>query len=190
VLGLHLLDASEREPPGVTLDWLDADERARYDALADDRARRELLVGRWLVKSLLATVHGVRAPQLTLDARGKPRLAGDGPSFSLAHAGGGFALAVAERAVGVDLEPVRAVSPELREAALDDDERMRVGSDEEFFRAWTAKEAYMKRAGLGLSIAPRSLHVDLGRGELIDGADGSRHAFSWVRWGRFVVSWL
>ena len=194
MLGLHLLDASDRDPPGVSLAapeaWLDAGERARFAELVEGAPRRELLLGRWLVKHVLATIYGVREPRLCVDAHGKPRLAGEGPRFSLAHAGGGLALVVGVGEVGIDLEPVRPVSEALREAALADDERARLGSDEEFFRIWTAKEAYMKRAGLGLAIAPRSLHVDLARGELRDDADGARHAFSWVRWGRFVVSWL
>lgn len=189
MLGLHLLDVSDRQPPGAGVEWLDDAERARLAGIADEAARRQLVNGRWLVKHVLATIYGVRDPRLTIDAHGKPRLAGDGPRFSLAHAGGGLALAVDVREVGVDLEPVRAVSEALREAALDDDERARVGSDADFFRVWTAKEAYMKRAGLGLAIAPRSLHVDLARVQLRDG-DGAWHPYSWTRWGRFVVSWL
>ena len=48
----------------------------------------------------------------------------------------------------------------------------------------------MKRAGLGLAIAPRRLRVDLARAQLTDEADGSLHRFEQTRWGAFVVSWL
>lgn len=183
---IYLLDEDGAPPLGLAEASLDASERGRAAGYGPAR-RREFAIGRWLIKTALSR-HGVAQPRVVGQEGEKPRLAGDGPRFSLSHTRGVWALAVGEGEVGVDIEPVRTPSGALREAALAEGEE--APSDEAFFRVWTAKEAYMKRAGRGLAIAPRRLRVDLARGVVLDLAAGSAHPFSWARLGGWVVSWL
>jgi phosphopantetheinyl transferase len=184
----------EDAPPEVTLAeaarWLDGPELERLARYHREQPRLEFLIGRWFLKRVLREHHGVAEPRLTCVPHQKPRLIGGGPCVSLSHAGGGFAVAVSEVEIGIDLEPVRPVTGELLEIALSDEERPRVGSHLDFFRVWTAKEAYMKRGGEGLGIEPRRLVVDLARDQLRDSADGSTHRFAWQQRGRFVFSWM
>jgi 4'-phosphopantetheinyl transferase len=170
--------------------WLDAAELARMARYRFDPSKLEFLVGRWLIKTMLRAHHGVAEPRLTCVIHEKPRLVDGGPSFSLSHSGGAFALIVADREVGIDVEPLRPVGSDLVEIALGDQERTRVDGELAFFRVWTAKEAYMKRSGEGLGIEPRRLTVDLARNALFDSATSAWHPFEWERRDRFVVSWL
>jgi 4'-phosphopantetheinyl transferase len=184
----------ESAPPEVTLAladrFLDAPELERMARYHRDETRLEFLIGRWFLKRVLREYHGVHEPRLTCVMHEKPRLMGAGPRFSLSHAGGGFAVAVSDVEVGIDLEPVRPLTADLLVIALSDEERGYVGSDLDFFRVWTAKEAYMKRSGEGLGIEPRRLTVDLAHDLLRDSADGSSHRFAWQERGRFVLSWM
>jgi phosphopantetheinyl transferase len=165
---------------------LDGEPRARHDATLVESARREYLLGRALARRVLgAPLVGAEGPK----ARGP-----DGAiDASLAHAGGAAVLVLAptpDLLVGVDLEPVRAVSEALREGALHTDERRATPDDDSFFRRWTAKEARMKLFGEGLALPPRRLLVDLDAAVVIDTATGERWPYAWTRWRGFVVSWM
>lgn len=99
---------------------------------------------------------------------GRP-VAGAGVGVSLSHSGGWIAVATTRSGcVGVDIEAVRPVSPALARRCLADselawweeaqDERPRMLR---FLRLWTAKEAYLKATGAGLSTDPRGVRIDL-----------------------------
>ncbi len=185
---IYFLDTSDGGPPGATVACLDAAERERMSRYRFDDKQREFLIGRYFIKTVLREFHGSHAPVSAVEHQ-KPAVIGGGPHFSLSHSGGAFALIVsADTEVGIDVEPVRAFTDDLAEGALNATERPLVRSDEDFFRVWTAKEAYMKRAGEGLGIEPRRLTVDLSRNLLSDG--DQVHPFHFARYGRFIVSWM
>lgn len=98
--------------------------------------------------------------EFTLGPWGKPGLRGCPLRFSVSHSGGVALLAVAwRREVGVDLERIsRALSPEeLAPQVLSEREQawLREQAPEQrrsaFLTLWTAKEAYVKATGQGLS---------------------------------------
>lgn len=102
-----------------------------------------------------AELSGAVLAELEKDDNDAP-LPSAGWHWSIAHAGDRAAGVVARQAVGVDLEPVRARRPELVAAALDARERalLEAGGrppEEAFVRGWTAKEAVLKKLGVGLS---------------------------------------
>ena len=79
-------------------------------------------------------------PEISREAGGKPFF----PSrpdvcFSLSHSRGAAVCAVHNRPVGVDIEKIRPAPARLAAGM----------ADEAFFRLWTAKEATIKRQGLG-----------------------------------------
>jgi 4'-phosphopantetheinyl transferase len=97
---------------------------------------------------------------------GRPALAAeDAPSFSLSHSADVAVVAVAPERVGADVETVR------ERRYLDRVARRTLTADEfarwsalpepdqlvEFLRAWTAKEAYLKMLGVGLTRALRDV---------------------------------
>lgn len=141
-----VLDASERE-------------RARRFRFPADQAR--FIVGRGMLRLLLARQVGQPADQLRIgyENAGKPILLDHSLPFNLAHSGGLGLLALSGRhPVGVDIERIRPSIETENIAAryFAPDEQALLGSlpAEErptaFFHVWTRKEAYMKATGMGL----------------------------------------
>jgi 4'-phosphopantetheinyl transferase len=145
---------------------LTPEERARHDRFVQEKDRRQFLVGKVLVRTILSR-YLPRAPHewiFTTNRFGKPVVANGPPEsnlqFNLSHTEGLVACVVArEREVGIDVENVgRSVNLDIArrffapaEVAfleqVPDDQRQTT-----FFLFWTLKEAYVKARGLGLSL--------------------------------------
>lgn len=87
---------------------------------------------------------------------GKPYLAG-GPCFSISHSKAGIAVAVSDRAVGIDIEHIRHADDELIARTMNEEEArairelgIRELADRAFTRLWTRKEAVVKAEGVGI----------------------------------------
>ncbi|MGA1838768.1 4'-phosphopantetheinyl transferase superfamily protein [Herbiconiux sp. 11R-BC] len=97
---------------------------------------------------------------LLLDADGMPV---PGVHLSLSRAGGVVALAAAAHPVGIDIESVStAAAARFDDVAFTAAERAAFGDDPDHrmrTRAWAAKEAVLKAAGLGLRADPHALTV-------------------------------
>ena len=95
------------------------------------------------------------APPVQSLPGGKPRFAGGKPAFSISHSGDMAVCAFSNTEVGIDIEKVSDVDPELlavlrpEELAylrrFPEDHQARV-----FFRLWTQKESLVKANGAGL----------------------------------------
>ncbi|MGH9277024.1 MAG: 4'-phosphopantetheinyl transferase family protein [Acidimicrobiales bacterium] len=142
-------------------------EQRRADAFAfPDDARRYTAAHAWL-RHVLAAELGTSPAAVEFDPEpGKPRLAGGaGPSFNLSHAGEVALIAVAAVEVGVDIEPLGPAQP--LEAMCTPAEREALAAiamedrSEAFLRLWTAKEAYLKAIGAGLTVEPDTIEVGL-----------------------------
>jgi 4'-phosphopantetheinyl transferase len=95
---------------------------------------------------------GVLLPKLEKEENGAPIPAG-GIHWSLSHKSGCVAAVAAPAPVGIDIEKIRPVKEGLAERIAAPDE-WRLFSGEElsdFFRCWTAKEAVLKAAGVGIA---------------------------------------
>lgn len=153
---------------------------------AADRAQSVLgiaLLGAALrARGLPFEPHAVEYPP-----RRKPRLR-DAPEFSIAHAHGVVACALAPRGgcVGVDLELRDAVRPDQLRLVLDDSERAALASGAlSATDAWVMKEAVLKAAGEGIDAARRVvLHGD---GATLGAAE---YALVRVDLARTHVGWL
>jgi len=135
------------------------DQLVRFN---NETRRARFVVSRGMRRKLVADCLGRPAETLVFveDGETKPRLVhADGWDFNVSHAGDYVAVAVRRGPVGVDVELVR----EVREMASivaryfhsDEcsawqalDENLR---EEAFFVLWSAREAAMKCAGLGLA---------------------------------------
>lgn len=95
----------------------------------------------FLIK-VLRERYGISAPELRTTANGKPYLAENRLYFNLSHSGKLIAAAVSEREIGLDIQlrdeaPRPAIFRRLTPAE----------KQEDFFKLWTAKEAYVKYKG-------------------------------------------
>src|SRR5579864_4563920 len=157
-------------------EYLSREERERADRFVFAADREEYVVAHGVVRSILGRYTGIEPDvlQFSVGSAGKPRLtdvgSGDcGVSFNLSHSGGRALLAVSDgREVGVDIERLRegidvlAISsryffgPERDTIEGAPPARRR----EQFLRYWVAKEAVLKAAGIGISLALDRFQVD------------------------------
>jgi 4'-phosphopantetheinyl transferase len=155
---------------------LSADELERAERFHFDRDRERYIVGRGLLRGLLAGYTSCSAEELQFDYSpyGKPALHGDSPiSFNVSHSGDRAAFAVGRGVpLGVDIELLDSKPSDVLVArqffsagevddylAQPDDVRPRA-----FLSCWTRKEAYIKARGEGLSLPLQEFDVTLARG--------------------------
>ncbi|HVY60927.1 MAG TPA: 4'-phosphopantetheinyl transferase superfamily protein [Planctomycetota bacterium] len=196
---IYFLSAAGIEGPDLEA-WLsaapahlDAGERARLERYIFPEKKLEFALGRLLLKSVLAARHGVEDPRIGDDARGKPCLVDrpGGPFFNLSHSRGALAAIVSpSREVAIDIEAVRPYSAGLAGKVLSPAERARVRETADFYRFWTAKEAFMKLEGRGLAIPPLRLEVDLDARTVRDLATGALEPFAGELRGAHAVAWM
>lgn len=164
---------------------LSPDERDRVARFATAPLRARATLCRGLLRHLLGAYLG-RAPaalDIVHGANGKPYLSGDALSFNLAHTDTRLSIAIAGagRAVGVDVEALdRPVSaPDIARRFFHEREwnhlgpRLAAGDSRSFFTLWTAKEAFIKATGEGLSRDLSSFCVLLDPPRLADPGEGT-----------------
>lgn len=169
-------------------------ERARAGrfARAED-ARRYSVAHGWL-RHVLGAACGLAPADVRLTAGpGKPRL--QGPSrlhFNLSYAADLALVAVADREVGVDVEPLDRgpAALEALDVACSPAEADALGAlapagrAVAFLELWTAKEAYLKATGTGLGVAPGTVQPGLrepGGARPVHEGDGDGRTGWWVR---------
>lgn len=163
---------------------LSEDEWERARRFRFDKHRRQYLVGRGALRTLLAGYLGIRPEtvRFTYGPRGKPFLAppldtsvdARGLHFNLSNSDElalvGF---VRGRELGVDVEFLRQMNDceEIAERFFSESERRVLrtipfpAKQEAFFNCWTRKEAYLKAVGEGLAAPLDSFDVTLALGE-------------------------
>jgi 4'-phosphopantetheinyl transferase len=140
--------------------FLSRDERAQYEQYAHPRVAQRFLLGRILLRRVLARCLGVEPGELVFSrsAQGKPLLAepqAKGLAFNLSHASSQSVLAMARGScLGVDLEPLERAAATLRIAqrSFSPTERRQLnalgdGAARGALMLWTLKEAVVKALG-------------------------------------------
>ena len=121
-----------------------------YGSLGPEGAERDLAY-RLLETALRRELGWEALPPMARGARGKPYFPDHpGLHFNLSHSHGAAVCALHHLPVGVDVEKLRS-APRRLAAGL---------GDEAFFRLWTAREATVKRGGLGMEALRRTLEPD------------------------------
>lgn len=148
------------------------DEREQAAKFLSDRARDRFLVGRAVLRRLLAAYLS-KPPsefQFEIEEYGKPRLSDTSLYFNLAHSGEWLLIGfTSEGEIGVDIEQHRPVihEEEIARRCFTSRELTELRSvakevqGEVFFRVWTRKEAVVKCHGLGLQLPLKEIEVPL-----------------------------
>ena len=150
---------------------------------------------------LCARKMGIAVGDLEKDTNGAP-LPFEGNFWSLTHKPAYVGAVICPQAAGIDIEAVKEVSTGLiRKVAHDQEWRL---TDEDpqtlFFRYWTAKEAVLKAAGVGISglsqcrvvAVPDDSHLGLdykGRNYLVEHFFFDGHVATVVK-NRLQVEWV
>jgi 4'-phosphopantetheinyl transferase len=151
---------------------LSSDERARAARFRFARDRDRYVVGRGLLRRLLAGYLGIEpvAVAFRYGAHDKPELDGRAPAFNVSHSGpvGLFAFVnVGEIGVDVELDREQPDHEQIAERFFSPAEREALRAlpaalrSYGFLSCWTRKEAFVKARGDGLSLALDSFDVSL-----------------------------
>lgn len=148
------------------LPFLSQPERERAQRFRFERHRVEFVVARSLLRMSLGRELGCHAGELEIDYGpfGKPFLVATGShnsiEFNLSHSNGRILMAWGySMCIGVDVEEVRGNADffEIAKRYFGRDEQQLlekspvIDRSDVFFGLWTAKEAYSKALGIGLS---------------------------------------
>jgi len=155
---------------------LSDDERDRADRFRFDYLTARFVVGRGLLRLLLARYLGTKAVDVEFcyGEYGKPFLAGPGPWFNLSHSGPVALIAVsaiAELGVDVELIDPSFAAGRIPERFFSAREVQSLRSlpaalqPRAFLSCWTRKEAFIKARGDGLSLPLDTFDVTLAPGE-------------------------
>lgn len=148
-------------------------EQERAAAFRFDRDAIGFMAGRYLQRSVLSSYLGANAEGLDIVAgeHGKPCLAGEPAlAFNLSNTNGLAVLAVSREctAVGVDAEMYSVVleagtAQLICSAAEATTLSMLQGTERQslLLAYWTLKESFLKAIGLGLSVEPHRLNVQV-----------------------------
>jgi 4'-phosphopantetheinyl transferase len=156
---------------GAHLEVLDQQERERVRRFHFAADRERYAVAHTNLRKILGAYLNQLPETICFRTNrfGKPELAGEASlHFSLSHSRSIAVLAVAHgQPVGVDVEDVRPVEPEVADmhfSALELSHLKQLHGDawlSGFYRCWTRKEAILKAEGVGLSRALDSFDVGL-----------------------------
>ncbi len=147
---------------------LSAEEQVRLETFAHHSRRTSFVLGRAAARLLAAD--RLRLPiddvELQVSPGGAVDVADADLFLSISHSRDMAAVAIAERAVGVDVEFMRAPHPKLHERILSPRERKMVESlpvpfDQGTLLVWTLKEAVVKALRSGLRRPMRSVELDI-----------------------------
>jgi 4'-phosphopantetheinyl transferase len=192
---LHGVDLRAEESSLAALACeLSGDERVRADRFSLPEGRRRFVVGRAMLRRLLAERLGICAAAIrfTEGAHGKPHLVADANrtkpplEFNLSHTDDLALIVIGPSEVGVDVESFDRQVETMAVVRRFFSETERSGfeavpggiaRDQLFFRVWTRKEALVKAVGRGLNCPLSSFSVPLGPipagGLLIDCPEGT-----------------
>ena len=139
----------------------------------DINDRKRSLAGDILTKKYLSKIYGVQKEKIEIKKgeHGKPYVLNVPAHFNISHSGNYTVLAISDRPIGIDLEIIKDFSAILAKKLFNDDELRyisEIGSMKKktlmqqcFYEIWTAKEAYLKYLGCGISGGVNALSFTL-----------------------------
>lgn len=142
----------------------------------DDKKRT--VAGEMLARKAIAGWCNISADEITFstDENGKPFAENLSAEFNISHSGNIVVCAVDDKPIGIDIEKVRLIDLKIAKRIYTKDELyylfgfapseddFNISPDDEmlirFFELWTAKEAYLKYTGTGITDNLKTLSVN------------------------------
>ncbi len=153
---------------GVLEALLSSEERVRVARYTHAGRRRSFTLGRAAARTLLAERLGVGPAQVPLRVAedGGVDVDGAAVTISIAHSGAHAVAAIAERAVGIDLERIAPCHESLPRFLLHPDEyaafdALSLDAERTAILYWTLKEATLKALRTGFRLSPKKLRLEI-----------------------------
>jgi 4'-phosphopantetheinyl transferase len=149
--------------PKMHANWLSESELLRLSDIRHPARRAQYLAGHWLVRVLLSRAYGDAPGQWRLLERKSqpPAVHGHDSALriSISHSEDWIAAAVADVAIGIDLEQrPRILDAAIEPLLLNADEKPGELDADALLQRWVAKEAWIKRSA-GSALAERLKHL-------------------------------
>ena len=141
--------------------------KEHIDRFGREADRKRSLAGELLIKRLLQVKFGITSPLIERLPNGRPILSGEKLFISIAHCEDNVVCAVSEKPIGIDIERIKPIKLSLtKRFCVSEELDYIVGNtpysetlpyceDKEilnrFYEIWTAKEAYFKMLGTGIT---------------------------------------
>ncbi|MGN0633955.1 MAG: 4'-phosphopantetheinyl transferase family protein [Oscillospiraceae bacterium] len=163
-----LLDAQAAKWAEVSgfADRISERRRKRIEDTKNEQKKALLLLSEMLVRKYLSDMTGTGESVIRFGSGefGKPFAENVGTAqFSVSYSGGFVAAAFEDSPVGIDIQRIENMKMTTAKRFFTADEYGAVCKsahpEHEFFRIWTAKEAYVKMLGMGLSMPLCSFSV-------------------------------
>lgn len=161
------------------LELLDLARKKEILKKADINDRKRSLAGDMLVKKYIGKLYGVKKEEIEIKkgCHGKPYVLNLPVHFNISHSGDYTVVAISDRPIGIDIEIIKDFSAILAKKLFNEDELKYISGNsstrkkslmqKSFYEIWTAKEAYLKYAGTGLSGGMNSLTFSLNKDRLV-----------------------
>ena len=145
---------------------LSPSRKEHIDRLRQPEDKVRSLAGELLVHRLLQEHYGITDAVLHRKENGQPYLKGCDLHVSIAHCERMVACAISSEPVGIDVERIRPIKPDICRHVCTQEEKAYVLAGcqraeeiifrkpevlRRFFEIWTAKEAYFKKCGTGIT---------------------------------------
>ncbi|MBQ7340929.1 MAG: 4'-phosphopantetheinyl transferase superfamily protein [Oscillospiraceae bacterium] len=145
---------------------LSPSRKEHIDRLRRPEDKTRSLAAEGLLQTLLREHYGITNAKLHRASNGRPYLANSHLHISLSHSDQMVACAVSEDPVGIDIEKIRPMSLKICRHLCVEEEKAYLLSDSgltendecqdpevlrRLFEIWTAKEAYFKKQGTGIT---------------------------------------
>lgn len=145
---------------------LSPERKEHIDRFRRQEDKNRSLAAELLAQKLLREHYGIRDAVLHRHSNGQPYLTGCDLYVSISHSGEKVACALNEAPIGIDIEHIRPVKLNLmRQVCVEEElayvlaghklqEELPCRNEEilqRFFEIWTAKEAYFKKCGTGIT---------------------------------------
>ena len=128
------------------------------------------IFGEWVTKTELSKITGIDIENIKLarTEKGKPYAVDIPYFFNISHCENLLAIAIDKKSIGIDIEKIKPLKSDVTKALCTqsdidflnsaDDDKMRLVN---FYKIWTAKEAYFKMLGSGITNLKSINYCDL-----------------------------
>ena len=163
-LEVMLLDTKDMkwEQAVLLADKVSQKRRERILRFRKDEDKLICTMTGFLIRKVISEKLGISFDKIDFEYNkyGKPHLKGfPDYHFSVSHSGNLIVFVESEKPVGIDTEKVTPMREGVMKRCFTENEKKYVKRDEDFFRIWTSKEAYVKMLGTGLSSSLKSFDV-------------------------------
>lgn len=173
-------------------------ELSRYEAFPVEKRKREFLLGRAALRTLLADrlEEPPEAIRVRVTDDGALELPDHPLHICITHADDRAVAAVSRQPVGVDLEPIAERNSDVERFLLHSDEQplldtLPMDRPAAFILCWTLKEATLKAMGTGLLRSPKKVRLSIDaevQTARAEAWDGSRWALQYERADAYFLS--